>query len=272
MLWLKSRLQAPRSIPFPLLLMGAGAGAKAEPVTPPGKPSTDGAARRPPQPSCRSTLDIVFSDQSGELRTVTFTKKPLGFEITQGKVPIIVRGVCPGSWSQRLGVQVGWTVVKVAGEEMGDLKWEDAMHFLVRSVDALPQDIKVVQPTAEERSVEMTFDTGATDASSKTLVFMKRPLGLEFEVEAPIRITKVADKSVSQRLGVQVGWRIIKVNGEDLDGKTFAEQFAQLKKSVKALPNVYASIAPHAGLTVNSDGTMEQSERPVGPHARDREL
>lgn len=253
------------------MVMGAGAGAKAAPEAAAGQPSASEAPRKAPQPACRAVLPIVFQAEDETSRTLQFTKKPLGFEITLGKVPIVVRGVHSGSWAERLGVKVGWKVLQVADEDMGDLKWEDAMQFLVKCVDALPQDIKVVQPTAEERSVEMAFDTGAgTDL--KTLVFMKRPLGLEFEVEAPIRITRVMDKSVSQRLGVQVGWTIQKVNGEDLDGKTFNEQFSQLKRSVERLPNVYASIAPHAGLTVNNDGTVAQSDRPVGPHARDREL
>mmetsp|Transcript_22437 Transcript_22437/g.43046 ORF Transcript_22437/g.43046 Transcript_22437/m.43046 type:complete len:136 (-) Transcript_22437:92-499(-) len=71
----------------------------------------------------------------------------------------------------------------------------------------------------------------------RDITFTRRPLGLDFDKMAPIIIKKVQPQSHGESVGVQPGWRLKYVNGEDVSSMTFDAQFDFLRK-------VSAGLAP----------------------------
>jgi len=251
--------------------MGAGAASKA--TTRAAYAAPDPGPGPGPQPAAttevvtkaskplRESLELVFRDEQGAEHRISYSKKPLGFEITMGKVPVVIRGCHRGGWSERLGVQPGWELTAIDGSELVGRGWQSIIQVLMKSVEELAQDFSAPQ---HKDNVELVFETGT---GPRTLVFWKRPLGLEFNTSAPICISGVARGSAAERLGVQVNWEVRQVNGKDVSGMTFDEQFGLLKRLSARLPDNYASIAPHAGLTIHNDppaGTPDEGSATGG--------
>ena len=53
-------------------------------------------------------------------------------------------------------------------------------------------------------------------------------MGFEFHKESPIRVDSVQPKSYAEKLGIQKGWVIKQINGEDMDGKNFDTKYQHL--------------------------------------------
>lgn len=236
--------------------MGAGAGSKAANRTaysaptpsPEAQPAAanDAVATTATKP-VRESLELVFLDQQRVEQRIKFTKKPLGFEITMGRVPVVIRGCHKGGWSERLGVQPGWELTSIEGIMLEGRAWDSIIQVLMQAVEELPRDFLVSE---NKDSIEIVFETGS---GLRTVVFWKRPLGLEFGTQAPICISGVVRGSAAERLGVQTQWVVTQVNGEDVSECSFEQQFGLLKRLSARLPDNYASIAPHAGLTIHNE-------------------
>jgi len=244
--------------------MGAGAGSKAAnraayaaPQTNPEEAAAAAAAEKlvatsnavaaPATKPARELLELIFLDQQGAEQRISYANKPLGFEITMGKVPVVIRGCHKGGWSERLGVQPGWELTTIDGSELAGRTWESIIQLLMQAVEELPRDFQV--PETRD-NIEIVFETSS---GLRTIAFWKRPLGLEFNTQAPICISGVIRGSAAERLGVQTQWTLRQVNGQDVSECSFEEQFGLLKRLSARLPDNYASIAPHAGLTIHND-------------------
>jgi hypothetical protein len=89
--------------------------------------------------------------------------------------------------------------------------------------------------TQGQGTLELTFLDEAT--TERVVRFHERPLGFEISLGiVPIRADNVYGQGQAKRLGVEMGWYVHKVNGIDLSGKAFDEQFAILKKALAVLP------------------------------------
>eukprot|EP00747_Dinoflagellata_sp_TGD_P084513 gnl/TRDRNA2_/TRDRNA2_162540_c1_seq1.p1 gnl/TRDRNA2_/TRDRNA2_162540_c1~~gnl/TRDRNA2_/TRDRNA2_162540_c1_seq1.p1 ORF type:complete len:214 (-),score=29.51 gnl/TRDRNA2_/TRDRNA2_162540_c1_seq1:66-707(-) len=66
--------------------------------------------------------------------------------------------------------------------------------------------------------------------------FRKRPLGIDFDREAPIVITRVKTMSLAEEAGVIVGTTVVSINGEDVRDKSFKEQFDLMGATAVRLP------------------------------------
>mmetsp|Transcript_37967 Transcript_37967/g.80729 ORF Transcript_37967/g.80729 Transcript_37967/m.80729 type:complete len:119 (+) Transcript_37967:107-463(+) len=69
----------------------------------------------------------------------------------------------------------------------------------------------------------------ATDFSKHDITIASKPVGLTYVNEVPIVISKVAPGGRAEQAGVQVGWTLLSVNGEEIRGRTF-EQFVEMMK------------------------------------------
>mmetsp|Transcript_24596 Transcript_24596/g.65384 ORF Transcript_24596/g.65384 Transcript_24596/m.65384 type:complete len:221 (+) Transcript_24596:56-718(+) len=76
------------------------------------------------------------------------------------------------------------------------------------------------------------------DDSFKEVVVRNRPLGLDFQRSSPICMKKVHKDSIGDKLGVQVGWELHSVNGEDVFSRQFEYTYKLLKEASTVLPIV----------------------------------
>jgi len=73
--------------------------------------------------------------------------------------------------------------------------------------------------------------------AENVVTFHKRPLGCRIVMhELPVCVDAVYDLGLAQQLGIQKGWILAKVNGTDVSGRAFDEQFGVLMKAMEVLP------------------------------------
>lgn len=84
--------------------------------------------------------------------------------------------------------------------------------------------------------LEVIFDAHGED---KRVKILKRPLGAEFSKKSnrPVQVSKVRRQSYASRLGIEVGWVLKCIGGEDVSLKTFQETQEVLKSGLLALPD-----------------------------------
>lgn len=88
--------------------------------------------------------------------------------------------------------------------------------------------------TQEDATIPLVF--GLPNGHSKTLLFTKRPMGLDFHSSAPLTVTKVKDQQSGHELGVLQDWILKAVDGHELGGSTFKEDFQLYCDAVQKLP------------------------------------
>jgi len=84
-------------------------------------------------------------------------------------------------------------------------------------------------------SVEIVFEVKGRE---KRFQFMSKPLGAEFSKRrtGPTKVSKVHAGSYASKLGVEVGWDVKSVDGEDVREKTFQQTQAAIIHAVMLLP------------------------------------
>lgn len=75
-------------------------------------------------------LPLIFETPDGKQETLIFTQRPLSFHFTRSRLR--VAEVKPGSHSEELGLQKGWKLKAIAGDEVqgiaGD-KVQEKLHL-----------------------------------------------------------------------------------------------------------------------------------------------
>eukprot|EP00747_Dinoflagellata_sp_TGD_P198648 gnl/TRDRNA2_/TRDRNA2_71707_c0_seq1.p1 gnl/TRDRNA2_/TRDRNA2_71707_c0~~gnl/TRDRNA2_/TRDRNA2_71707_c0_seq1.p1 ORF type:complete len:198 (+),score=21.35 gnl/TRDRNA2_/TRDRNA2_71707_c0_seq1:166-759(+) len=97
-----------------------------------------------------------------------------------------------------------------------------------------------------------------------TKLFLRRPLGMDFYKCAPIVIRKIQKNSVAEEIGIEIGWTLVSINGEEVSQQDFACQFAKLKHGSLRLPDKHAQLASHERLEIRSgskDGTGRSGQK-----------
>eukprot|EP00930_Biecheleria_cincta_P005585 TRINITY_DN106512_c0_g1_i1.p1 TRINITY_DN106512_c0_g1~~TRINITY_DN106512_c0_g1_i1.p1 ORF type:complete len:127 (+),score=29.11 TRINITY_DN106512_c0_g1_i1:60-440(+) len=90
------------------------------------------------------------------------------------------------------------------------------------SITATPVETAVASNTTEEKpapaEVEVplviTFDV--MDGTTRNMTFTEKPLGLDFSLRLPMSVKRIKENSHGSELGVQLGWTILQIDGEDL--------------------------------------------------------
>lgn len=157
-------------------------------------------------------------------KTVHFTRKPVGFDFHH-QAPITVDNVCPQSHAAELGVRKGWEVRSIQGQDMGSMDFESKYQMFVDTLAALPGGMEIIFLLP--------------DGSEKACQFRQQNLGFDFPPEVPIRVDSVFPKSHADEVGVEPGWVIKRINGEDMLAEEFQDydtKLNHLKKSLSVLP------------------------------------
>lgn len=197
-------------------------------------------------------LETTFCDNEGKERVVTFGKKPLGFEICLGVTPIRVDNVFAGSLSLKKGIEMGWYLTKVNDVVLYGKPFPEQFSLLKEAMANLPfSSTHDVRPKIQ--SLEIIFED-STDCRPVPVTFAKKPLGIEFDVVAPITVKKIKEDCVARRAGVEVGWIVKGVAGTDLSTLHVTDQVTLLRKFVRDLPDVTYSIAPPLCQTLSNSG------------------
>lgn len=198
------------------------------------------------------SLQLAFRDKEGKERVLRFGKKPLGFEICIGVAPIRVDNVFVGGLALKKGVEIGWYITKVNSVDLSGKQFSEQYALLKAAMTDLPfSSSHDVRPKIQ--SLEIIFEDSA-DSRPVPVTFAKKPLGIEFDVVAPITVKHIQEDCVARRAGVEVGWVVKGVAGTDLSTMPVADQVDILKKCVRALPDVTYSIAPPMCQSLSDSG------------------
>jgi len=202
-----------------------------------------------------SGVKMVFALPDGITRELVFSDKVLGMEFVR-REPQKVKRVLEGSAAEKAGVRGGWVLMKIDGEDMCD-KDVDYVLMKVRGqpVPAVTQPVPAVaQPVPGSFSITFQLPSGdehpgAGSGDSRSVDFTKAPLGLEFYSSAPVAIKRCTPAGHAQSLGVQHGWIITHIAGEDVrksDEKTICSKLREKAAALsnQAVPMIRASSCP----------------------------
>jgi len=83
--------------------------------------------------------------------------------------------------------------------------------------------------------VEMIFDA---QGEERSVQIFRRPLGAEFSKRShrPTKVSKVDDHSYAWHLGMEPGWAVKSVCGEDVTNQSFAQAQELIKSALLSLP------------------------------------
>lgn len=192
------------------------------------------------------SLTIVFIDSTGCQRPVTFTVDHLGIAL-MGTTPAIVAKVMVQSQAEELGVEVGWTLVEVEDQNVADLDGKQVARIISQlpSMDAAPERYpRAVEPCADgapdmftwklqgdARVPSSVISPGASlsmgfevEGNVTTVEFTRGPLGIVFTRSKPFEVDSVTPHSHAAMKGVQPGWRLVQLAGQDVAVKEARDQ------------------------------------------------
>lgn len=88
-------------------------------------------------------------------------------------------------------------------------------------------------------------------------------LGMTFNNDMPLKVTRVALGSAARALGVERGWELVAIGGETLEGHSWREALEKLKASTAALPapNAEPKMPMIREDAAQSESSWSQSDR-----------
>jgi len=162
-----------------------------------------------PTPATPEGLPLTWVTGSGDLLTVYAQKKPLGL-VFEKHNPITITAE-KDSHGKDIGIKVGWTLFAIDNQEITGMTFEEADQILHTKVCALPGGIP------------LTWETGSGE---QTVWAFKKSLGLTFEKQLPIKITKETHGH-GEEIGIKVGWVLKQINFKDV---TMLTNFQEVDK------------------------------------------
>lgn len=85
----------------------------------------------------------------------------------------------------------------------------------------------------------MTLGFELPDGTVQSVVFNERPLGMRFTASVPLTVTDVCQTGKAFDLGVQNGWKLRSIDGEDMVGQASEIVICSFCKKASYLPLVY---------------------------------
>lgn len=82
--------------------------------------------------------------------------------------------------------------------------------------------------------MEFIIDQAGT---KRSILFCQKPLGMEFWQRQPVKVTGFKQKSHAQELGVQKGWVLVSIGGQDVKSWKCNEVYSLLQDRVTILPD-----------------------------------
>jgi len=168
---------------------------------------------------------IAVFDVDGTEQTVLVKFRPLGLKF-HPRTPIVVKGFEKGAYGEMLGIQTGWTLKSLDGDDiLGKQDFHAALAAMKDHLQHLP---------AYEKAVSAVFDV---DGTEQTVLVKFRPLGLKFHPRTPIVVKGFEKGAYGEMLGIQTGWTLKSLDGDDILGKQdFHAALAAMKDHLQHLP------------------------------------
>jgi len=174
----------------------------------------------PPKPD---GLRVDFRTPQGDIVSKYFKYHPLGIMFHKNETPIKVLDFHFNSYGLTEGVEQDWTVVLI-----DDTSVEENKNY--HDVDKKLLDHLSKNPWWP-LDIEFRTDKGEL----KTISFKKQPLGMVFSKHAPIKIDSFKSDSYGHSMGVELGWTMTKLAGEDVGDLSFKEVDNKLKDGLSRL-------------------------------------
>lgn len=165
------------------------------------------------------SFDVDF-DAGESIKKVTFLMKPLGLVFSK-TAPVRVNNLRPGCHGDKLGIQPGWEVKAIVGEDVSGSSAEEIEADLHRRIGQLPD---------ASDFVDLVF---IADGREKLMTVPKRPFGISLAETEPFSIDKVRIGSKAAKLGVQAGWTMKAIDGQDLSVMEYFKAVDVLEFSMK---------------------------------------
>jgi len=176
------------------------------------------------RPSDGCSEEVEFRDLHGGPRIHYFQYRDHGLRFTQ-EVPPRVASFRLNSHARDLGVQPGWTLVRVGGQCVGR---SDNGRALERLLDECLTDLP-------PNPLRLQFNTGS--GSPRTFHFDRQPLGLELTKTPPFRVHHLKPDSHARDFGVEPGWELLHIGGMPITSvTTFDALMAYLHEGLENLP------------------------------------
>ena len=121
-------------------------------------------------------------------------------------------------------------------EEVASVSLAMESEDVDRSLRTSEASINMSLPESTSASfLELVFEAKGQE---KKVQLFRRPLGAEFKKlsSGPTKVSKVHAKSYACELGLQVGWAVKSVGGEDVSKKTFQQVQDAIKSGLMTLP------------------------------------
>mmetsp|Transcript_137456 Transcript_137456/g.342896 ORF Transcript_137456/g.342896 Transcript_137456/m.342896 type:complete len:156 (+) Transcript_137456:114-581(+) len=91
-------------------------------------------------------------------------------------------------------------------------------------------------PQEEAYATRLVIEFLLPDGTKESKAFVRRPLGLDFNKSNPITMKRIQPGTHGEELGVQLGWQVVGVNGEDVATKEFDYTYNRLRLLSTQLP------------------------------------
>jgi len=176
-------------------------------------------------------LRLDFDDHSGNIKTIYATRRPLGMT-NQRSAPIDVLDFTFNSYLKGLGIQRGWTIVRVGKVDVRGITDYERVTGLInnglKDMQIYPLKLEFIKQGESGR---------------RYWTYENRPLGFEFDNLAPITVKNVYPNSHAEALGMKdyekdrEVWTMVKCAETETheDDHDFEKIFGYLKEGTIAL-------------------------------------
>jgi len=190
------------------------------------------AAEAPaPTPAPKGPSVSMEFRAGAETKTVEFTEGPLGMSM-KGSMPMTVTGISGDGAADKAGVRPDWVFTKIAGEALDGLDYNAAMDKLKQATAPLPKTAPQEFP-ADAVVIEFADENRRT----WKFAFTKKPLGMAFDNNMPVKVKSVVANSPAAGLGIKVGWTFNSIGGESVKGKDYKKILSTIQEQTAKLPS-----------------------------------
>jgi len=179
----------------------------------------------------RPGIDFTSGDR---VHTVYPKYRPLG--IKHGfTAPIVVNGFTVNSYAKRdLGVNIGWKLVRIGNKDLNDnLRFgevNDLLSDFVKNFPVYPLTLEFVEEARGRKA------SSSQPPPPQSFRFSDRPIGIDFSMRAPFKVTNVHEDSPAHQQGIEVGWQLTKIGNWEVENAVSArEVLTNFNEGVQAL-------------------------------------
>jgi len=206
---------------LPRLALGGKQAANAEFLQSKGKAS----------PPAEADLDTWANECATHEAWISTGMTPL--PIPPGDAPATMRGDVPDVPAALPSLSLAAKSCKADDAEGNDSAMSAGSK--VRQTAALAKTRTISLDAENAPFVEMVFDA---EGEEKSVQIFRRPLGAEFSKRSlrPTKVSRVDDQSYAWHLGIEAGWIVKSVAGEDATTTTFKQTQEMIKIALLSLP------------------------------------